>query len=84
MFLERVNEQEAVVTAAGEIDSTMAQAIEELKLMLRSRLIAYVLIQQKQLKTFTTSLRQKEGICVNWIIWVNSTNLISWYQQSLP
>ena len=30
-FLERVNEQEAVVTAAGEIDSTMAQAIEELK-----------------------------------------------------
>ena len=31
VFLERVNEQEAVVTAAGEIDSTMAQAIEELK-----------------------------------------------------
>lgn len=31
IFLERVNEQEAVVTAAGEIDSTMAQAIEELK-----------------------------------------------------
>ena len=31
MFLERVNEQQAVVEAAGEIDSTMAQAIEELK-----------------------------------------------------
>lgn len=31
IFLERINEQEAVVTAAGEIDSTMAQAIEELK-----------------------------------------------------
>ena len=31
VFLERVNEQEAVVTAAAEIDSTMAQAIEELK-----------------------------------------------------
>lgn len=31
VFLERVNEQQAVVTAAGEIDSTMAQAIEELK-----------------------------------------------------
>lgn len=30
-FLERVNEHEAVVTAAGEIDSAMAQAIEELK-----------------------------------------------------
>ena len=31
MFLERVNEQQAVVEAAGEIDSTMAQSIEELK-----------------------------------------------------
>jgi len=31
IFLERVNEQQAVVEAAGEIDSTMAQAIEELK-----------------------------------------------------
>ncbi len=30
-FLERVKEKEAVVTAAGEIDSAMAQAIEELK-----------------------------------------------------
>lgn len=30
-FLERVNEHQAVVTAAGEIDSTMAQALGELK-----------------------------------------------------
>ena len=31
IFLERVNEQQAVVTAAGEIDSAMSQAIDELK-----------------------------------------------------
>lgn len=30
-FLERVNEQQAVVTATGMIDSTMAQAIEQLQ-----------------------------------------------------
>lgn len=31
VFLERVNEQQALAEAAGEIDSAMAQAIEELK-----------------------------------------------------
>lgn len=30
-FLERIDENKAVVTAAGEIDSTMAQAIDELR-----------------------------------------------------
>ena len=32
MFLERVNEQQAVITAAGDIDSAMSQAINDLKL----------------------------------------------------
>lgn len=46
VFLERVNEQEAVVTAAGEIDSTMAQAIEELK--------AHAQEQINSIRTYTT------------------------------
>ena len=31
IFLERVNEQQAVITAAGDIDSAMSQAISDLK-----------------------------------------------------
>lgn len=45
-FLERINEQQAVVTAAGEIDSTMAQAIDELK--------SHTQEQINSIRTYTT------------------------------
>lgn len=37
-FLERVDENKAVLTAAGEIDSTMAQAIDELRAHTRQQI----------------------------------------------
>lgn len=37
-FLERVNEHKAVVTAAGEIDSTMSQAIDKLRTHAREQI----------------------------------------------
>ncbi len=45
-FLERVNEQQAVVTATGVIDSTMAQAIEQLQ--------AHTQEQINSIRTYTT------------------------------
>ena len=50
VFLERVNEQQAVVTAAGEIDSTMAQAIDELK--------SHAQEQINSIRTYTTEATQ--------------------------
>lgn len=84
IFLERVNEQEAVVTAAGEIDSTMAQAIEELK--------THAQEQINSIRTYTTEATEdlhdlvtsERGYLRKLIIWANLTNLIGWYQQSLP
>lgn len=46
VFLERVNEHHAVITAAGEIDSAMSQAISELR--------AHTEEQIRSIRTYTT------------------------------